>query len=543
MKKLNNIFSLLKIIFFLTVIVLPCHYNVAVGDPTKLEINKSLFDFGNVQYMQTKCESLIFRNTGDSTLTISSIDPLNVPFNGNIVYPNIINSGDSLVFNICYQPVAGGRDSQRVFVQTEIRASHSTALLFDFSTSMGETLSGSNIRKIDAADTAAKYFIQDMLLTPAVRDEAGIFSFSYDFNIKQDFTTNKNLLIDSLPYGYPYGESKMYEACVKTILLLKNRPYEKVLILLTDGYDENRKPTYQMQDVVDSANAYHVEIYTIGIGNQTDDITLSYIADSTGGQYFKATTMQDLIDIYGKIFNLFSSKVVTSYFDLAGVSTAPDLQMNCPSNLDVKPGDTVAYSISLQSVAASQALNQKYSLNMSFDPTVLFPIDTGIAYKNDGHLSLNRTNTVNIDSFPVATVRFVVLLGDSVCTNLILESLVWENPIYPPILSSSSCSLCMSACALDLRHVTTSNPVNLYQNVPNPVGSSTEIKFDAGQDGHYRLDLYDALGRKLMNLADGEYKTGTYKINLETAPIPNGTYVYVLSAPGEVHSRMMVIIR
>lgn len=103
----------------------------------------------------------------------------------------------------------------------------------------------------------------------------------------------------------------------------------KVVILMSDG--ENNQGVFTPEDAAELAKAYGVTVYTIGIGSNgtalfpqintwTNQITfaeqpvtldeqlLYYIAEHTGGKYFRATSGDELGKIYAEIDKLEKTK-------------------------------------------------------------------------------------------------------------------------------------------------------------------------------------------------------------------------------------------
>ncbi len=87
---------------------------------------------------------------------------------------------------------------------------------------------------------------------------------------------------------------------------LRDRPESsRVLILLTDG--ENTAGKLEPLKAAELAQQYHIQIYTIGIGSVDevgrgfDEKTLKQIANLTNGQYFPATSLDALAQVYQHI--------------------------------------------------------------------------------------------------------------------------------------------------------------------------------------------------------------------------------------------------
>ena len=115
--------------------------------------------------------------------------------------------------------------------------------------------------------------------------------------------------------------------------LRDSKSKSKVVILLTDGV--NNGGLIDPSTAKEIAKAYHVKVYTIGVGTDgfaptpiptplgtvmqkekvtIDEKLLKNIADETGGRYYRATDNQSLENIYREIDQLERSKVeVTTY--------------------------------------------------------------------------------------------------------------------------------------------------------------------------------------------------------------------------------------
>ena len=109
----------------------------------------------------------------------------------------------------------------------------------------------------------------------------------------------------------------------------------KVIILLTDG--ENTAGEIDPIQAAELAQTLHIKIYTIGVGTKgrapvptrspfsgrprmqwmlvnIDEKTLSKIAETTGGKYFRATDTDSLESIYREIDQLEKTKVETEHY-------------------------------------------------------------------------------------------------------------------------------------------------------------------------------------------------------------------------------------
>jgi hypothetical protein len=67
---------------------------------------------------------------------------------------------------------------------------------------------------------------------------------------------------------------------------------------------------------------------------------------------------------------------------------------------------------------------------------------------------------------------------------------------------------------------------------PNPFRGATAIAYSLDAPAHVRLALYDALGRRVATLAEGERAAGGHTVALNGARLPAGVYVLRLEADG-----------
>jgi hypothetical protein len=83
----------------------------------------------------------------------------------------------------------------------------------------------------------------------------------------------------------------------------------------------------------------------------------------------------------------------------------------------------------------------------------------------------------------------------------------------------------------------------LYQNFPNPFNPSTEIHFDLPKSAFVSLKIFDMLGREVATLVNEHKQRGTYRVTWDASGLPNGAYMYHLTAKDFVQTRKMLFIK
>ncbi len=155
-------------------------------------------------------------------------------------------------------------------------------------------------------------------------DRLGLILFADHAYVQSPLTfdreTLKQLLLEA-QIGFAGRNTAIGEAIGVGIKRLKNRPeHNRVLILLTDG--ANTAGEVSPRKAADLAKTAGIKVYAIGMGaerieRQTlfgtrydnpskdlDEDTLKYIAETTGGRYFRAKSTADLDAIYRELDTL-----------------------------------------------------------------------------------------------------------------------------------------------------------------------------------------------------------------------------------------------
>lgn len=181
------------------------------------------------------------------------------------------------------------------------------------------TVQGRNLQRIDVI----KYVVADFV-ERRERDRLGLILFGSQAYLQAPLTfdrqTVKELLLEA-QLGFAGQQTAIGDAIGLAIKRLRDRPAEsRVVILLTDG--ANTAGEVEPRQAADLAKLAGIKIYTVGVGademvQQTlfgrrrinpsadlDEDTLRYIAEQTGGRYFRARNPQELIEIYGELDQL-----------------------------------------------------------------------------------------------------------------------------------------------------------------------------------------------------------------------------------------------
>lgn len=89
---------------------------------------------------------------------------------------------------------------------------------------------------------------------------------------------------------------------------------------------------------------------------------------------------------------------------------------------------------------------------------------------------------------------------------------------------------------------------SLSQSFPNPFARSTQISYQLPEAGEVRLQVFDALGRRVLQLVDKQQEAGVYNVDWQAVdgdgrPVASGVYYYVLEAGSFRATRSVTLLR
>lgn len=85
--------------------------------------------------------------------------------------------------------------------------------------------------------------------------------------------------------------------------------------------------------------------------------------------------------------------------------------------------------------------------------------------------------------------------------------------------------------------------IYLAQNYPNPFNSSTIIEYYLPNPSNVIIVLYDALGRKVDTIVNGEHAAGEYSILLNAERLSAGIYFYTIYTGVYSQSKKMIFLK
>jgi Ca-activated chloride channel homolog len=178
---------------------------------------------------------------------------------------------------------------------------------------------GRELQRVDVV----KYVVGDFV-ERRQSDRLGLILFGSQAYLQAPLTFDRvtvQKLLQEAQLGFAGQQTAIGDAIGLAVKRLRDRPADsRVLVLLTDG--ANTAGEVDPRQAADLAKLAGIKIYTVGVGademvQQTffgrrtvnpsadlDEGTLRYIAEQTGGLYFRARNPEELIQIYGELDKL-----------------------------------------------------------------------------------------------------------------------------------------------------------------------------------------------------------------------------------------------
>ena len=137
-------------------------------------------------------------------------------------------------------------------------------------------------------------------------DYVGVISFddSYEKLVPLEKVSDKDAVKDAIYSLAPDGGTSIYPALAAAALDLSKNPAKvKHIILLTDGQDGNT----MYDDLIKAINDSGITLSCVSVGEGSNDVLLTALADSCGGRYFHTDLNTDVPRIFAQEIYLSSN--------------------------------------------------------------------------------------------------------------------------------------------------------------------------------------------------------------------------------------------
>lgn len=187
-------------------------------------------------------------------------------------------------------------------------------LVIDASSSMTTTYLSQDETRIEAARRVAREFVSER-----IEDRVGLVMFQRRSIVLSPLTLDLDaidaMIETSVRSGFLPDGTALGVALAEAVDLLRDSDAaSRIVVALTDG--ENNVPDITTNQAAALARALGVRVYMIGLPTTTGrtnvgptELSLVYIADETGGVYFRAEDAEELAAAYDHISELERQRV------------------------------------------------------------------------------------------------------------------------------------------------------------------------------------------------------------------------------------------
>jgi len=254
-----------------------------------IDVNKMIYDIFRIDYKDYPNEIRLYGRPYDSlgNFVTNMADPYKIDTSKN--YFTSIKEKLGKLYKVRTQGVDN-------FVVREYGAGDSIA----YNLVLSLDYSGSIKKMLDVIMEGTEIFVG--MKFPY--DKIGISSFNNEFDIKVPVIKDKNKIINLYKAKKNDGVglfSAVYDALWNSITMLEDTEEDspRVIVIFTDGDDNYSK--IKIGELINRAKEKNINIFTIAFGFSIDE-NLKYIAQYTGGRFYKVYTKEDLIKVFRDIY-------------------------------------------------------------------------------------------------------------------------------------------------------------------------------------------------------------------------------------------------
>lgn len=150
------------------------------------------------------------------------------------------------------------------------------------------------------------------------KDSLAVMTFADQPKLVQDLSKDRDTALAAINEYTAVGGTALYDALSDALARLKQVEGRRVVVVLTDGRDENNPGTApgsirKLPDVVAAVKEAGATIFCIGLGPKVDQLTLEYLAQVSGGEAYFPQDVSVLGAEYHRVLEDLRRRFVISY--------------------------------------------------------------------------------------------------------------------------------------------------------------------------------------------------------------------------------------
>jgi VWFA-related protein len=232
--------------------------------------------------------------------------PLPPPIRASIEF-TAVGTGDT--------PVSVTRDDVAVFEDgVEQQPDRFAEAVLPVTIIMALDASGSMKRSASRVQEAARRFV----LAMRPEDQIGLITFADTSNVVHAPTTRRDWPLDAIDKYQPAGGTALYDALVDALAELAHVDGRRVVVVVTDGVDENAESNgpgsvRTWNDVLHQLELVDATVYAVALGSRVDRARLEELAGRSGGAAYFPSDVSTMSATYDTILDELRRRYVIGY--------------------------------------------------------------------------------------------------------------------------------------------------------------------------------------------------------------------------------------
>jgi hypothetical protein len=208
------------------------------------------------------------------------------------------------------------------------------------------------------------------------------------------------------------------------------------------------------------------------------------------------------------------------------------------------PGDRAPVRLRLQSSShLAVAGARSFSTTVRVGAALLTPIEaTPVGTIVDSSRVISTSGIFTDGSDLLIELPFRAMLGDRDRVPLAIDTLRWNVPNIRVTLADGAFHLRICREGGD-RLFSSTAPLRLAQNHPNPFNAETILEFTTVEDGPVELAVFDRLGRRVATAYRGPLTAGSHHVAFDASALPSGCYLLALRTASQTATRAIQVVK
>ncbi|MEO7273154.1 MAG: VWA domain-containing protein [Vicinamibacterales bacterium] len=159
---------------------------------------------------------------------------------------------------------------------------------------------------------------QDFVGALQDKDSLALLTFGDKATFAHDFSRNRDYTRRAIGEYRAIGGTALYDALYDSLQRVKNAEGRRVVVVMTDGRDENNAgngpgSTHKLDEVLKLVKDSGAMVYAIGLGTNLDRTALQQFADLSGGRAFFPSDVSGLAAEYRRVIDDLRRRYVIGY--------------------------------------------------------------------------------------------------------------------------------------------------------------------------------------------------------------------------------------